>query len=315
MYSDDAKGISYTTGFFILIGLWIAGLIVGSIVIIPIWLVLGSGNVMDMAEKMLLPEYANAVRLIQVVSTACIFFLPAYITAYIINKKPDRFLGFNRQFTANQLLLSCVLIFMGALVAGAAGQLMEAIPLSPSWEARFKTMEDNYAAQVESIASMNSFKEYLVALFMIAALPALFEETFFRGGMQNLLTRSTHNAWLAIIMTSVVFSLVHFSFYGFLARVCLGIVLGLIYYYSKNLWLSVVAHFVNNGIAVTQMYYLIQQGKSVREAMDDKIAPWWGIAAIAALYFLFVVFKRASAKYLASIAPKEKDPIEQWLEK
>lgn len=312
----DSKGISYTSGFFILIGLWVAGLIAGSVLTVPIWMIFGSGDFTEMREKMLLPEYVNAVRIIQVVSTAFTFFLPAYFTALIINKKPVTFLGFNKQFTINQLLLSCVLIFLGAVVAGTTGQLMEAIPLPSSWEAAFKAMEDTYATQVEAIAAMKNFEEYVLALIMIAALPGLFEEVFFRGGMQNILTRATHNPWLAIIITSIIFSLVHFSFYGFLARVCLGIVLGLIYYYSKNLWLSVIAHFVNNTIVVTQVYYVIQQGKSLREAMDEKIAGWWGLLAVVALYFVFVLFKKISAQYLATVVPPEGETEEeQWLTK
>ena len=127
-------------------------------------------------------------------------------------------------------------------------------------------------------------------------LPAVFEETFFRGGMQNLLTRSIGNHWVAIILTSIIFSLIHLSYYGFLARVCLGIVLGLIYYYSGSLWLSIFAHCFNNAIAVTQMYVMLQQGKPFKEAMNDKLPLWWGLAAIIGLYALFIVFKKISAK-------------------
>ncbi len=314
MYPGDSKGISYTSGFFILIGLWVGGLIAGSVLAIPIWLILGSGSLLDMGEKMLSPEYVNAARVIQVITTAFVFFLPAYVTAQIINKKPAAFLGFNTHFTANQLVVSCALIFLGAVVASSSAQIMEAIPLPAGLESRFRAMEDSYAAQVESIAAMNSFEEYVLALIMIAALPGLFEEVFFRGGMQNLLTRATNNVWLAIIITSIVFSLVHFSFYGFLARICLGIVLGLIFYYSKNLWLSVIAHFVNNAIAVTQMYFLVREGKSLREAMDDKIAPWWGLLAVVALYFLFIFFKRISAAHLATVTPPDNTAKDdQWM--
>jgi len=314
MYNTDSKGISNTAGFFILIGLWIGGLVVGSVLSIPIWLALGSGSMMDMAEKMLYPEYSTAVRVIQVVSTACIFFLPAYFTAFIMNKKPLKWLGLNGYFTSRQVLLSIILIFLGAVFSSTTTELMESIPIPAQLETFFRTLEDNYAAQVEAIASMNSFDEYLLALFMIAVLPGFFEEVFFRGGMQNLLTRSTNNPWMAIIVTSLIFSVVHFSFYGFLARVCLGIVLGLIFHYSQNLWLSIIAHCFNNGFAVTQMYFLIREGKSVQEAMNDKIAIWWGILAVAGLYFLFVFFKKISAAYLASVPPEEK-PKEghEWL--
>ncbi len=157
MYPGDSKGISYTSGFFILIGLWVGGLIAGSVLAIPIWLMLGSGSLLDMGEKMLSPEYVNAARVIQVITTAFVFFLPAYVTAQIINKKPAAFLGFNTHFTANQLVVSCALIFLGAVVASSSAQIMEAIPLPAGLESRFRAMEDSYAAQVESIAAQKSF--------------------------------------------------------------------------------------------------------------------------------------------------------------
>ena len=36
---------------------------------------------------------------------------------------------------------------------------------------------------------MDNFSDYLIAMIMVAFLPALFEETLFRGGLQNLLSR------------------------------------------------------------------------------------------------------------------------------
>lgn len=295
MYTDDSKGVTYGAGFFILLGLWLVGFIIGAILTLPIWLLIGTGGIATLATDMLKPENVNAVRVIQVVTTFAAFFLPAYFTALILNRKPLKLLGFNSNFDVKQALLALAIMFLGAVTAGALGQLNEMIPIPDALVALFKNLEEQYAAQVEAITNMKTFGDYLVSLIMIALLPAIFEETFFRGGMQNILNRSTGNHWVAIILTSIIFSVIHFSYYGFLARVCLGIVLGLIYYYSQNLWLSIFAHCFNNAIAVTQMYILLQQGKPIREAMNDKLPLWWGLVAIAGLYALFIVFKKISA--------------------
>lgn len=295
MYTDDSKGVTYGAGFFILLGLWLVGFIIGAILTLPIWLLMGTGGIATLATDMLKPENVNAVRVIQVVTTFAAFFLPAYFTALILNRKPLKLLGFNSNFDVKQALLALAIMFLGAVTAGALGQLNEMIPIPDALAALFKNLEEQYAAQVEAITNMKTFGDYLVSLIMIALLPAIFEETFFRGGMQNILNRSIGNHWVAIILTSIIFSVIHFSYYGFLARVCLGIVLGLIYYYSQNLWLSIFAHCFNNAIAVTQMYILLQQGKPIREAMNDKLPLWWGLVAIAGLYALFIVFKKISA--------------------
>ena len=314
MYDPYSKGISYSKGVFILIGLWFVGFLVGGITSIPVWMLMTGRSILSMQEDMLKAEFVNAVRVVQVVSTFITFFLPAYFTAIILNHKPVKLLGFSMQFTYKQMLLSVVIMFAAALTAGALAELNEKIPIPKAAADFFRRLEDNYSSQVEAITNMKSFGDYIISLIMIAILPALFEETFFRGGMQNLLTRSTHNHWTAIIITSIIFSVIHISYYGFFARVCLGIVLGLIYYYSKSLWLSIAAHCFNNGFAVTQMYILLREGKTVKEAMNDKMPIWWGIIATVALYFMFVLFKRLSAEAIKKFTPPEDKALEEkWI--
>ena len=132
--------------------------------------------------------------------------------------------------------------------------------------------------------------------------------------MQNLLARSSKNPWLAILITSCIFSIIHLSYYGFLARVCLGIVLGLLYYYSGSLWVSITAHFFNNAFAVTQMYILIRKGRSAKEAMDDTMPFWWGLIALVVIYFLFMLFKKISAAVKKRYtSPEDKALEEKWI--
>lgn len=314
MYDADSKGISYASAFFILIGLWIAGFIAGGVLSIPIWMLMTGKGIMSMPAELLEPENVNAVRVIQVVSTAVTFFLPAYFTALIINRRPVKLLGFTMQFNFRQLLLALGIMFGAAIAAASLAQLNELIPIPKNAADYFRKLEDNYSTQVEAMTNIRTFGDYLISVVMIALLPAVFEETFFRGGMQNLLTRFSKKPWLAILITSFIFSVIHLSYYGFLARVCLGVVLGLIFYYSRSLWLSIAAHFFNNAIAVTQMYVLIKQGKPVKEAMNETYPMWWGIIGLILLFLLFMVFKRISAKAVRKYtSPEDRALEEKWL--
>lgn len=286
----------------------------GGVLSIPVWLLMTGRGLATMAEDMMKPQYVNALRVIQVVSTFVTFFLPAFFTALIISRRPFKLMGFATPAIYSQFLLSIAIIFCGAIMAGALSELNEMIPISKKAADYFKQMEENYSRQVEAITSIKNFGDYIISLFMIALLPAVFEETFFRGGMQNLLTRSSKNPWLAILVTSFVFSIIHLSYYGFLARVCLGIVLGLLYYYSGSLWLSITAHFFNNAFAVTQMYILIQKGKSVKDAMSDTLPLWWGAIAIVAIYFLFILYKKISIEVKRKYTPPEDKALEEkWI--
>ena len=67
----------------------------------------------------------------------------------------------------------------------------------------------------------------------------------------------------------------------------MGITLGLIFYYTNNLWLSILQHFLNNAFIVAQLYIVQLQGKSVEKAMDETMPLWWGLVGLALLILLF----------------------------
>lgn len=281
-------------GFFILWGFVFGGALIGGAIGVGIMAVMTGGSITDIQKALLNPEYVNALRLFQFVSTLCMFFLPAVALAYIMNRKPYKWLGFKGSFNTAQLFLVLIIMLVCLPLVGALGELNAIIPIPKSLENIFKRLENDYEKQVEAVARIRSFGEYLLSLFMIALLPALFEETLFRGGLQRILIDWFKRPMAAIIATSIVFSLVHFSYYGFLPRVALGVVLGLIYYYSGSIWLSIVAHCLNNAVAVTAMYYMSLHGKPAKEVLDQKFPIWVGIPVIILLVYLLGRFKNIS---------------------
>ena len=296
MYDSNSKGISYTAGFFILIGFVIAALLLAGLVSIPIWTIMTGTNFKKMTESMSDPAYADAYKVIQCVTAVIGFFLPAFLTAYLLNKKPAKLLGFAGRFRMNQIVLVAVIMFIGLFVSTGLSYFNDHIPLPAGWKETFDNWERNYSEGVESLVGFNNIGEYLMALFIMAFLPAICEETLFRGGLQNFLTRSTRLPWLSILIVSIIFSAVHGSYYGFLSRMFLGILLGLIYQYSGKLWLCIIGHFVNNAIAVTALYYFTRNGKSLKDAMNDNAENYWGIIALPVVIALLVWFYQLSKK-------------------
>jgi hypothetical protein len=140
---------------------------------------------------------------------------------------------------------------------------------------------------------MDNFLDYLISIIMIAFLPAVFEETLFRGGLQNLLSRWFKLPIVAIIITSIIFSAVHGSYLGFLSRFALGFVLGWVYYRTGNIWLNIIGHFVNNAFAITVLYISTKPGgKPDPSKMDDHFPLWIGLIGLAAVYGLFLFFEK-----------------------
>jgi uncharacterized protein len=315
MYNIYSRpGMTYKAAFFILIGMLGAGFIVGGLASVGVWTGMTGKGIFDMEKEMLNPANVQAVRVLQLVSTFFIFFLPAYFTALIVNKKPLNFLGFHPHFSVRQILLAVGIMMVSLPLVGALSELNKIIPVPAAWAKVFQDLEDTYEKQVKVLSHITTFKDYLISVVVMALGPAIFEETFFRGGMQNLLWQWTRKPWLAIIITSIVFSAIHFSYYGFIPRVALGVVLGLLYYYSGNLWLSILGHFFNNALVVTQIYYLTRQGKSIDEAMNETYPIWIGIIALAALTGLFFIYRRICEKDRKMLIPAEDQALEEkWL--
>ena len=250
----------------------------------------------DFIAAMSDPENADAARWLNTIAAFFSFFVPALILALIVSRRPFAHLGFNGRMSINQVLLVVVITFAGMVLGGALGELNERIPLPANWYAQFKKLEDTYKAAMMAMATMRSLPEYISALIVIAAAPALFEEVLFRGSLQQIMIGLTKNKWAGIIITSVLFSAIHLSYFGFLPRVALGIILGLVFYYGRNIWLNIFLHFLNNALIVTQLYMVSRQGRSIEKTLDESMPIWWGAIAIVVLVIIFRAFRTQSAK-------------------
>jgi len=286
--------ISYSSQVAILAGLIGVSFIIASFAAAGFWSVFTGKSIFTMQEDMANPAFANAARWTQLIAAAIMFFIPAFIYARIVNPNPFQQLGFNNVISGKQFFLVLLIALCGMALSGSLGTLNEMIPISKEWAAKFKNAEDAYNKQVLIIAKMNSFKEYLFAMVVIALAPAIFEEVLFRGALQRLFQHWFKNISLAIVVTSIIFSIVHFSYYGFLARAGLGFILGLIFFYSRNIWLCIWAHFINNGLAVTALYVLGLQGKNPETALKDNFPIIYGAAALIIIIFLLLSFKKES---------------------
>lgn len=301
--------MSYFSQFVIFIGLTGGGLVVAGIVSLIVFFAMkGGGSLSSFSEaEMLKPENANVIKVIQVVSTLFVFLTPAFFFGLIANGKPFNYLGFNKKVSLKQLGLVILVACTGLFLSGVLAKLNQIIPIGKETRGYFQTIEDKGNEQILALLQLKSFADYIVGLIIIALAPAFLEELFFRGALQNLLTKWTEKPWLAIAITSIVFSAIHFSYFGFLPRAMLGAVLGLLFYYSKSIWPSILAHFLNNAIAVSQIYGLSLAGKIDKKALLEldktQLVGWQiallGIVSATAMIVWLYYFKKESNKTLA----------------
>ena len=310
----NSRNISFPAQLGILLALIGGGLIIGSIIAAVAWIVMTGRPILAMAGDMLKPQYYNAVMVIQAISTFFMFFIPVYIFALICYRKPAKFMGFNTNVNLKQIFLILGILILTFPLSGALAELNKILPISREWAAKFKAMEDSRAAQEAALININSFPRYIISLMVIGLLPGLFEEVCFRAGLQNILTRWFKSPSPAIILTAVLFSVIHISYYGFLVRLALGIILGLVFYYSGSIWLSVLFHFLYNGLQVTALYMFNLSGVKNQKGIEESFPIWAGAVALCFIIYLFSRFRQISLSQKAKIAEDDpNDDFQNWV--
>lgn len=172
------------------------------------------------------------------------------------------------------------------------------------FESWARTYEDKAEELTKFMTNFDSNGEFILAFVVIAILPAIGEEFVFRGMLQQQLFKASNNIHLAIWTTAILFSAFHVQFFGFVPRMLLGALFGYLFYWSGNLWMPMLAHFVNNGFSVIALY-LNQKGiVAVDVESTDVVAPWPAIVIFTlisgALIFYFKNFfdqKRVPSKF------------------
>jgi uncharacterized protein len=259
-------------------------------------------------KAMMAPENVGMARAMQVISTFLLMFIPAVLWSFICNGKNMLWLGFSKHINVFQILLGFMIIFSAAVASSPLGDLSKnIIAYFPSIDAVAKKLENLYTEQAMALSNLKSLQEYIIALFIMAFFPAMFEEVFFRGTMQNLLVKWLKNPIVAIVITSLIFSLIHSSIYLFLSRAALGFVLGLMYYKTKNIWVNIIAHFLNNAFALTALYTMkAKTGKVDLEKIDPHVHWSIGLLGVVVLVGLFIMLTKYSAKNKAKIEGEER---------
>lgn len=292
------KRISYWGQLGILAAFTGGGLILGAIAsFIPLAGKLDLNSISSKAaiQALLTPENANALRWMQFLTTFFLFFLPPIFYAWMCHKKAFTHLGFKHRVTVPQFIIVIIIMVAALPLVGALAELTKMLPLSKVTLQKWQLIEDSYNKQVAIIGRMNNFGDYILSLVMLAILPAMFEETIFRGGMQNLLSRWWKSPILSIVVTAIVFSMVHGSYFGFLSRAVLGFLLGWMYYRTGNIWLNIIAHAANNAVAVTALYIMhLKNPKIDPAAADVNLSIWWGLVSLVVILGLLILFERVS---------------------
>lgn len=188
------------------------------------------------------------------IETICIFLIPAYIILFALYRKPSLILR-NKQYALRESRL-CPIIFVIFFV------ILSNIPginlLSQINTNGVLAIIGEDSTQWLNYQRMTEFTEMLIVncdyislnILCMAIIPAVCEEIFFRGFLQTIATDVFKNVHVAVIVIAAVFSILHGDIFNFFPRFALGILLGYIFVFTKNICFSILAHLLHNFFAV-----------------------------------------------------------------
>lgn len=319
--------------FLLLLGLFLLCLGITSVVQVLILLPYSGLQLKDLADEqklLLLQDFSNpniikGMKIAQAVSVLLMFVIPSLLFAYLAHPCPPEdnrrlrteleferaisspsgrwggaffYLKMNRGFPAIIGITVMALVFAVMPVINWTGELNNYLSLPEFMsgiEEWMKASEENLKKLTETFLRMEGIGDLMVNIVVVALLAAVGEELFFRGAMQSIILEWTKNVHWAVWISAFVFSFFHFQFYGFLPRMLLGVVLGYLYIWSGSLWLPMLFHFLNNGLAVL-FAYLVGKGTISEEAetIGAGETPMYYIlvSAVISLGLMYFVYKR-----------------------
>ena len=197
-----------------------------------------------------------------IVLTRSLFFqLFAFIFALLIflriTRQKFRDLIYINRFFQIKAILITLLVFIGGMV------VMELLAYV-SWLAEW--IPNQYAlANEEEINRIqqnllihDNWRQFFYCLVVIGIVTPIAEELVFRGlVMRKLMEASAGKVHFAVIVSSLLFAGMHFQPLKLLPMIFLGMCLGYVYHYSKDIKYSILLHFLINTSQIVFYFFWV----------------------------------------------------------
>lgn len=263
-YIHLSEGRSSAGSAVLLLGLGLIGALIGSYIGLVVAAPFYPGSIIEMAEALKNPIGNPAVRVVLFISQGFstligMIVIPAIYLKLREGKDLDIF--FKKQIPFFPLLVTGIIVMTFMVVNSFFIEWNQNVVFPEflkGFEEWARGKEDNIAELTDYLTQFEGVSDLLLAFVVIAVLAPVGEELLFRGFLQNELHTATKNIHVAIWISAILFSAIHIQFFGFIPRLLLGALFGYLYYWSGNLWVPILAHFVNNAFTIVVLY-LYQQ--------------------------------------------------------
>lgn len=241
--------------------------------------------------------------LIQFIS---LFIIPPFLYAFFSDPRPGKYLGF-RDSKALYFLLGVAVLFVSLPLVELTGVFNQSlVPETTDLGKWMEKSEEDASRQLAFLLQRNNLNDLLLNLLFIAGFAGFGEEVFFRGILQRIFIKLFKSPLAGIILTAIIFSAIHIQFYGFIPRFILGILLGLIYWYSGSIWPAIFAHFIYDAFFVVLVF--LNPSLATQEGPVFKAGDMVTMAVVSALMVAAIIYlmKRKSTTNYAEVYAADK---------
>ena len=292
--SMNEYNLSPSVRFAVFLGTTGISMIVGAFISFSIAALLLKVPFNDLQNVILNPENSNMAQFANALASIIAFGLPSIAVAFFTQGPLLRNMGFNKWDSSVQWIWVILLALAGLLLSGSLGDITEKIPAPKSILNWANGLEEQYKKALLAMTQMKSVTDLLFSVIAVAFIPAIVEELYFRASLQKVLMDWSDKPYLSIVITAIIFSAFHFSYFGFLSRMSLGIVIGCVYYFTKTIWMPILMHFINNAIGIVTLYFVRSDPQKVNTVLEGNLTYYWVFVAIIVVYFLLKKLKNAS---------------------
>ena len=131
------------------------------------------------------------------------------------------------------------------------------------------------------------------AVLKVVIMAPIVEELIFRGVIMHGLMKN-YSKLTAVIVSALMFALFHLNPWQFPATFILGILLGILMVRTRNIWLCIAGHAINNGLVMVSISYWkeLQETAFFQGSKSSQLLISTFIAIVALLFIVLLSAKR-----------------------
>jgi sodium transport system permease protein len=214
-----------------------------------------------------------------------LIFLPPLIILRLLKLKPKEILRLNAP-KLKELAVVPFIALSGALISAMLAQFMDLIFPIPK----------EYLDTMTKLLSQNAPFWQLLGVFALA--PAFCEEILFRGFLMRFY--ESYGKVVAVVATALLFAVFHLDPFKIVSVLFMGIVLGYLLIRTNSIYNSMLAHFLNNALALV----IVNNAGAIwlKPFLKDGANLQWWVIAPAILIFvasIYIFHKLTAQKEIA----------------